>query len=116
MTLKEKRVLFTKNIARLITFVNFNLADKGYECAIDYCKRLKYEQDILVGNGLSKTHNSKHLEGLAADIIMYIHGVYQEDTSAYKILGDYWKSLDKNNVWGGDWKDFKDGNHFQYEK
>jgi len=114
MTLKEERIQFTKNLGRLITYVNFNLNTYGYEIAIDYCKRLQSEQDILIANKLSKNKNSKHLIGLAADVILYRDGKYITDSGDYKILGDYWKEIDKNNVWGGDWEQFPDGNHFQY--
>jgi hypothetical protein len=38
--------------------------------------------------------------------------MYFQSTDAYKPLGDYWKSLDPLNCWGGDFKPKADGNHF----
>jgi len=114
MKLSEQRCQFTKNLAKLITFINFNLP--GYSAAIDSAKRTILEQTMLVQSGASKTMNSAHLEGLAADVLLYIDGVYQRQTESYKILGDYWKEIDSNNVWGGDFEGFPDGNHFEYLK
>jgi hypothetical protein len=39
--------------------------------------------------------------------------VYQKDTEAYSLLGEFWKAIDPDNVWGGDWSSFPDGNHFE---
>ena len=63
--------------------------------------------------------NSRHCYSLALDI--YIVGktgkeVYlgqnPAEFKAYKILGDYWKSI--GGVWGGDFKERKDVYHFEY--
>ena len=112
MSLSEKQRLFTKNIARLITFVYFNLP--GYELTFGEAYRTKEQQEIYFKQGKSKTMNSKHLDRLAVDFNLFINGVYQTSTEAYKPLGEYWMSLDKNNVWGGSWKSFPDGNHYEY--
>ena len=41
------------------------------------------------------------------DRVWVIDGDYEK----YKKLGEYWKSLDVDNVWGGDWG--WDANHFE---
>jgi hypothetical protein len=60
----------------------------------------------------TKTMRSRHLDGLAADLILYINGEYQTDSAAYEFLGDYWEEL------GGTWiarETGYDGNHFQLD-
>lgn len=68
----------------------------------------------MVQAGLSKTMNSKHCDRLAVDLNLFAGGAYASKTEDYKPLGEYWKSLDPANRWGGDFKGFPDGNHFEY--
>lgn len=60
------------------------------------------------GAGIS---NSLHLSRLAIDLNLFVGGVYQQTSEAYKPLGDYWKSLHPLCTWGGDFQR-PDGNHF----
>jgi hypothetical protein len=55
--------------------------------------------------------NSLHCDRLAVDLNLFINGVYQSMTMAYKELGDFWKGL--GGTWGGDFTR-QDGNHFEY--
>lgn len=60
------------------------------------------------GKGIS---NSLHMERLAVDLNLFVNGVYQPNTEAYRHLGAYWKTLNPKNCWGGDFSK-PDGNHF----
>lgn len=81
-------------------------------------------QRKLVAEGASKTMNSLHLpqaDGFshAVDLAAYVGGISWEWVYYY-MLADAMKQAAKElNVeieWGGDWKTFKDGPHFQLSK
>ena len=74
-------------------------------------------QKKLVAKGASTTMNSRHLTGHAVDIGAWIDGTVRWDWPLYYKLADAMKQAAKElNVdleWGGDWKSFKDGPHYQ---
>lgn len=74
-------------------------------------------QKQLVAKGASKTMNSRHLTGNAVDISPLVDGKVSWDWKFYHPMADAMKKAAKElNVpieWGGDWKTFKDGPHFQ---
>lgn len=82
-------------------------------------------QKQLVAQGYSKTLNSRHLTGHAVDLVPLIDvngdGKISTDETyhwpAYYKLAPFIKQAAKlENVpleWGGDWKSFKDGPHWQ---
>jgi peptidoglycan L-alanyl-D-glutamate endopeptidase CwlK len=82
--------------------------------ALDYVKRSEAEQAAMVASGASETMHSKHLDGLAADLLLYEDGAYVTSAEPYASLGAYWKTLDPANVWGGDWETLVDAGHFEY--
>ena len=92
--LRDKRVAVTAGFARLIYFIN----DKGYECAI-------------APDGEPHMKKSLHYSGLAKDFAIYKNGEYLIATEDYKFAGEFWKSLNPDFRWGGDFKR-PDGNHF----
>ena len=74
-------------------------------------------QEQLVKSGASKTKNSRHLTGHAVDVAAWVDGkvswnwkYYDDIASAFKEAA---KELSIEVEWGGDWKSFKDGPHFQ---
>lgn len=110
MKLSEKRILFSQLISKLVLWA----AENGYDLAYDQVKRSQAEAtaNAASGKGIS---NSLHLVGLAADLNLYINGVYQETTEAHKIIGEKWKSMHSLARWGGDFKSRPDGNHYSLE-
>ena len=82
-------------------------------------------QKRLYASGASTTMNSRHLTGHAVDLIPYpFHGDFDgdgipniEDWDQYYPIADAMKTaaLQLGTVveWGGDWKSFKDGPHWQ---
>ena len=74
-------------------------------------------QKKLVAKGASTTMNSRHLTGHAVDIGAWVDGTVRWDWPLYYKLADAMKQAAKElNVdleWGGDWKSFKDGPHFE---
>ena len=63
--------------------------------------------------GRSTTMSSNHLRNCAVDLYFMVDGALVYDIEKLRPLGDYWKSLDPKNDWGGFWKSFKDVPHFE---
>lgn len=109
MALSEKQRKFTLLVSRLIQWAY----EMGYELSFGEALRTPEQQAIYFKTGKSKTLNSKHLEKLAIDLNLFKDGEYQADSLSHRPLGGYWKSLDPECKWGGDFK-FGDGNHYQF--
>lgn len=79
--------------------------------------RTKQRQEQLVKAGASTTMNSRHLTGHAVDLACMVGGKVRWDWPLYHILAKHMKDtaarLGIPIEWGGDWKKFKDGPHFQ---
>lgn len=79
--------------------------------------RTKEKQEQLVKAGASKTMRSRHLTGHAVDLAAVVGSEVRWDWALYPQLANAMKSAaNELNVpieWGGDWKTFKDGPHFQ---
>lgn len=77
-------------------------------------------QKMLVQAGKSKTMNSYHITGDAVDLAVMVDGKISWDFKEYKKLADVIKEVAKDEgveiEWGGDWKSFKDGPHFQLKR
>lgn len=80
------------------------------------------EQKVLVAAGASKTMNSRHIPGKdgyskAVDLAALVNGAVRWDWPLYYKLAEAMKTAAKELgiplEWGGDWKSFKDGPHFQ---
>jgi peptidoglycan L-alanyl-D-glutamate endopeptidase CwlK len=74
-------------------------------------------QRQLVKSGASKTMNSRHLTGHAVDLGAWVGGKVRWDWPLYyKIaaaMKQAAKELGQPIEWGGDWRSFKDGPHWQ---
>ena len=74
-------------------------------------------QRELVKVGASKTMHSRHIHGYAVDLAPYIGGKVRWDWPPFHDIAAAMKAaskeLDIPIEWGGDWKTFKDGPHFQ---
>ncbi|KUO53207.1 MAG: hypothetical protein APF82_01055 [Sphingomonadales bacterium BRH_c42] len=79
--------------------------------------RTPKRQRQLVAQGASRTMRSRHLTGHAVDLGAWIGGTVRWDWPLYyKIeaaMKQAAKELDVPIEWGGDWKSFKDGPHWQ---
>lgn len=74
-------------------------------------------QKQLFASGASTTMRSRHLTGHAVDLAAYVGGEIRWDWPLYHKIASAMKQASKElNIpieWGGDWKKFKDGPHFQ---
>ncbi len=79
--------------------------------------RSEERQKKLFASGASKTMNSRHLTGHAVDLAAWVDGNIDWHWEHYEKIADAVKSAGKELgvavEWGGDWKTFKDGPHFQ---
>jgi peptidoglycan LD-endopeptidase CwlK len=78
-------------------------------------------QKELVAKGASKTMNSRHITGHAVDLMPTApNGKGSFDWSLYHRLAPAVKAAAKAEgvalVWGGDWKTFPDGPHFELDR
>lgn len=75
------------------------------------------KQMAMVKKGASTTMKSRHLTGHAVDLAVLIDGEVRWDWPLYHKLGALVKEAAQVEgvaiEWGGDWKSFKDGPHFQ---
>lgn len=78
------------------------------------------KQREYYAKGASKTMNSRHLTGHAVDLAAYIGREVRWDWPLYHKLADAMKraanSLNVPIVWGGDWRSFRDGPHFELDR
>lgn len=81
--------------------------------------RTEAEQAKLVAEGASRTMRSKHRTGHAVDLAATISGQVKWDVPLYARLAEVMKAsaqkLGVEIVWGGDWRSFKDGPHFEID-
>lgn len=104
----------------LQTVIKSAIVDSPYDFSITCGMRTVEEQKVLVATGKSKTMKSKHLTGDAVDIAVFVDGKLTWELKYYKAVATHIKKvaakLGIKITWGGDWKSFIDGCHFQMEK
>lgn len=101
MTLRQKQTSFWLNVAKLIVYAQA----LGTQLFVNEWIRSAATQAANVAKGASATMNSMHLYGLAVDLLqlkdVMDDGMINMTFDDYKALGEYWESLDPNNIWGG---------------
>jgi len=109
MTLGQKQRKFARLIGKLIEWVYAN----GYELTFGdaYRSPSQAAANAAAGTGIAR---SLHTQRLAIDLNLFVNGEYQTASEAYAPLGAYWKTLDPECCWGGDFSK-PDGNHFSFK-
>jgi peptidoglycan LD-endopeptidase CwlK len=101
------------------------IKEKDFGFIITCGARTLEEQKKLLKAGATRTLNSRHIPGAdeyskAVDFAVTLSGKVRWDWPLYSKLSSIVKEAAKlENVpieWGGDWKTFKDGPHFQLPK
>jgi len=110
MSINKKQFEFTRMVGRLLSFAN----SLELDLSMRECQRFPDRQKELFGAGLSRTMQSKHLDSLAVDLILFEDGkpVWDSQHPDYQVLGEYWIGM--GGTWGGMWSGFQDGGHFEY--
>lgn len=82
--------------------------------------RTPERQKVLKEAGASQTLNSRHITGHAVDLVAWVDGEVRWDWPLYHKIAAAMKEAAKQVgvpiEWGGDWRTFKDGPHFQLPK
>ena len=101
----------------LVKVMVLAIKESPYDFGVTSGLRTEVEQRKLVAEGKSKTMNSKHLDGEAVDIAVYYRGQLTWEFHYYKEVARHIKiiarELNVDITWGGEWKTFKDGPHYQ---
>ena len=104
---------------KLVNLMKEAIKNSPYDFKITEGLRTVERQKELVKTGKSKTMNSYHLKGKAVDIAVLIDNKITWDFKYYKEVANCVKEVARKLgyiiTWGGDWKTFKDGPHFQIE-
>lgn len=107
MTLRQARCAFSKALSLLVQHA-FSL---GYEVA--YAEVM----DRITPKDPTSDHmkGSNHDIGLAADLDLYLNGVYLRNSEDHEPLGTWWEDYGVEHglplVWGGNFPK-PDGNHY----
>ena len=122
MSYSNKQWSFLKDVSLLITFI----AKEGWKATGGDLYRSSEEQQRLYDKGYSKAlpGQSRHNSRMAIDLNLWdengdlvtmpkdkIHQVTHKNKLAF--IGEYWKSLNPKNRWGGDFNSIYDPNHFE---
>ena len=79
-------------------------------------RTIKRQQELLK-SGASTTLKSRHLTGHAVDLGAFVDGEVRWDWPLYYKIADAMKAASSELgipvEWGGNWKSFKDGPHYQ---
>lgn len=94
-SLSLRQCAFTHALAILIA----EIERRGYQVKIQELNRTVATQHEYMASGVSKTMNSRHLDKLAADLILFHNGILVESDEAYRPFGEFWESL--GGRWGG---------------
>ena len=82
--------------------------------------RTPERQKALVEAGASQTINSRHLTGHAVDLGAWVGDEVRWDWPLYHKIAAAMKEAARLEgvriVWGGDWRTFKDGPHFELDR
>jgi hypothetical protein len=143
MTLSEKQQVFTYNLAHLVLWGYTNRFKLTYGEATRTQSQVLlnfYGYDVVSDNGTlslkkrpstSKTLESIHTKRMAVDFNIFYEGRmlfpagqskedFKKDLEITRKLGDYWMTLNTDNVWGSDWnknhiddESFHDPYHFE---
>lgn len=109
MTLGEQQRLFARLLGAFLVWID----SQGYEVVGGDWHRSQAQANANATAGTGIVH-SLHTISLAIDLNLFVEGVYQTETEAYRPLGEYWKTLHPLCRWGGDFSN-PDGDHFSLE-
>lgn len=117
-TLNQRSLTALKGVhPDLVKIVNLAITLTDTDFIVTEGLRTKAKQQQLVAAGASQTMRSRHLTGHAVDLAALVAGKVRWDYPLYTKLSVAMKAAAKKlNIpleWGGDWKSFKDGPHFQ---
>lgn len=109
MTLGDKQRLFAKLFTQLLVWIH---EQPGYAVTFgDAYRDPRVFGEVGEQKGYGRSR-SNHKVRLAADLNLFVNGVYQTSTESHRPLGEKWESMHPLCRWGGR---FGDGNHYSFE-
>ncbi|HLA60959.1 MAG TPA: hypothetical protein VK626_01815 [Nitrospiraceae bacterium] len=105
-TLGQRQRRFLPLVAKLIDYAY----SQGFELTAGELYRTPEQAALNAQHGSGITH-SLHTQRLAVDLQLFKDGIYITDPAAYRPLGEFWKALDPDAAFGGDFKTV-DADHF----
>jgi peptidoglycan L-alanyl-D-glutamate endopeptidase CwlK len=120
-------ILGTKSLAKLngvhpdlVRVIKRAIKRTPVDFAVIEGLRTVARQQELFAAGASKTLNSRHLTGHAVDIAPYVAGSIRWDWPLFHEIAPAVKQaaqeLGVPITWGGDWRSFKDGPHWELDR
>lgn len=106
MILEDQQQRFVPLVAKLIEFAYA----QGYALTFGEAFRTPEQAQWNAAHGKGIV-NSLHCDRLAIDFNLFKDGVLLTDAESYRPLGEYWKTLDPDCRWGGDFSK-PDADHF----
>lgn len=86
---------------------------------VEGLRTLRRQQELF-RQGATKTLKSRHLTGHAVDLAPWVGGEVRWDWPLFHPMAAAMKeaaeSLDVTMLWGGDWRTFPDGPHFELDR
>ena len=102
---------------RLVRLVEQAIKETTVDFAVTEGLRTPERQQQLVNDGFSQTMKSKHLTGHAVDLAAIVDGKVNWEKKYYVSLSEIMKKVAEEQGikirWGGDFKTFFDGPHFE---
>lgn len=101
----------------LVAVVKLAISISSQDFSVGEGLRSVERQKKLVATGKSTTMNSRHITGHAVDLFPYpVSWDWQFFYPIAEAMKQASKQLDVDLEWGGDWKSFPDGPHFQLSR
>jgi hypothetical protein len=111
MTLGETQRAFAKTVGEFVVWI---FSQPLHEVTFGDAYRSPGQAAANAATGVGIV-NSLHCKRLAIDLNLFIGGQYQNDSRAYRAIGEKWKTMHPLARWGGDFVHTPDGNHFSFE-
>ena len=112
LTLSDAQKEFCYDISKLIQYM-WHYEGGIYTCTFGDAFRDPRVHGVYGEKQSYSAAASAHKQRLACDLNLFMDGVFQTTTLSHKPFGEHWKSLHPDNVWGGDFSDNPDGNHYE---
>lgn len=108
------------DLVRVILLAHKKARDAGDDFIVVEGLRTIKRQRELFAAGASKTMKSRHITGHAVDLAPLVAGDVTWKWPAFGPLAGHVKDaaqfLGVPVIWGGDWRTFKDGPHFELDR
>ena len=98
------------NMAKLVLHINGD----GYTCTGGELFRTSEQAKWNAERGIGIA-DSQHCKRLAVDLMLFKDGVWTTNGEEYRPFGEFWKSLNSLNKFGGDFQR-KDFVHFEMQE